>query len=64
MDNETPIIRNVSLDEQTMAVVKELNDRLGLRNFSAALRIIVREWADSKTAPKPTPNGKAAKVAA
>lgn len=64
MDNETPITRNVSLDEQTMAVVSELNDRLGLRNFSAALRIIVREWAESRSAQKPAAPRKTEKATA
>lgn len=49
MDNETPITRNVSLDEETLAIVSDLNDRLNLRNFSGALRIIILEWAQAKS---------------
>lgn len=42
----TPLTRNVSLDEETDKLVEKLNSNLGLKNYSAALRIIIRQWQE------------------
>ena len=35
----------ISLYETEMDIVRAENERLGMRNFSATLRMIIREWA-------------------
>jgi hypothetical protein len=47
MPDTTPlpqITRNISLDADTDAIVAAHDDLLGLKNYSAAIRVIVREW--------------------
>lgn len=53
----TSVIRNISLDPETDALVvaklDELATMTGDRNYSAAVRVIVREWANLAKAPRP-----------
>lgn len=55
-DTPTPqqVTRNISLDTDTDALVTAHDDLLGLNNYSAAIRVIVREWARMKSAITPT----------
>jgi hypothetical protein len=46
-------IRNVTLYPNDIAIVQELATRYG-QNFSAALRIIIREWARNNAAQAKT----------
>jgi len=43
--------RNVSMYAEQWAVVDEINDRLGFRNVSIALRFIITEYARMKARP-------------
>lgn len=57
----TTVTRNISLDSETDAMVvaklDELATMTGDRNYSAAVRFIVREWANySKLTRRPTPS--------
>lgn len=59
---ETKVTRNITLDPDTDALVVAKRDELtaatGDENYSAAIRIIVREWSNFKTfsnQPRRTP---------
>lgn len=47
-----PMTKNVVLDEIDMKVIEELIDEKGLggKGFSAALRMIIREWSRNRIA--------------
>ena len=41
----------VALYETERAIIQSENERLGLRNFSATLRMIIREWRELTATP-------------
>ena len=41
---EIPQQKSVALTDTEITIVEQLNVKWGLNNFSAALRMIVREW--------------------
>lgn len=55
MSNSVP--RNVSLDEETKAIVDDLvrERHFGSNGFSLALRTIIREWAEARRVRRFTP---------
>lgn len=51
-----PTMTGISLTEHERDIVQEESRRLGLNNFSATLRMIIRAWKEL-TAPTPPENG-------
>ena len=57
MSDQSAIRMSISLSDREKTIVNEESQKRGLRNFSAALRVIINEWKEL-TAPTPPDNGK------
>jgi len=51
----TPTMTGISLTEYERAIVQAESERRGLYNFSATLRLIIREWDETRPQQHPEP---------
>ena len=49
----SPTMTGISLTEYERQIVQNESERRGLYNFSATLRQIIREWAETHQQPDP-----------
>ena len=58
MEDDT-FLTGIRLTEHEKEIVQKENERLGLRNFSATLRLIIRQWDEAnKNAQQEAPHAK------